>query len=441
MARASTACTPTEFRSPYFFSVNFLFSLLYDFGIALYRLAILIASVAGIKARQWIWGRENLFQKIHAELTPHEERVWFHCASVGEFEQGRPLIEAYRKKFPLHKVVLTFFSPSGYELRKNYSGADYIFYLPADTRRNAKKFLDLVQPQLAVIVKYEFWYHFLSELKRREIPAVLVSAKFRTDQWLFRSLASPLKRQVMALPKIFVQDKNSLHILQQHGFSNGELAGDTRFDRVWEIAQSPKQLPVIINFKAEKKLLVAGSTWPQDEKLMAQLMKEITASWRLVLVPHEIGDAHISELKKTFPAALLYSEAESGKSAADSPVMIVDRVGFLSSVYQYADIAYIGGGFGAGIHNSLEAAVYGIPVLFGPNYHKFNEALGLIETGGGKSINDFSSLQSAFEFYQNQENLSFGKRNREWVKQNTGATEKIIQRLEEIISGSGASPA
>lgn len=441
MAKVNIACTPTELRSPYFFSVNFLFSLLYDCGIALYRLAILMASVVRIKARQWIRGRENLFEKIHAELTPHEQHIWFHCASVGEFEQGRPLIEAYRKRFPSHKIVLTFFSPSGYELRKNYSGADYIFYLPADTRRNAKKFLDLVQPQLAVIVKYEFWYHFLSELNRREIPAVLVSAKFRKDQWLFHSLASPLKKQVMALYKIFVQDKNSFHILQQHRFSNGELTGDTRFDRVWEIAQSPKQLPVIINFKAEKRLLVAGSTWPQDEKLMAQLMKEINASWRLVLVPHEIGDAHISELKKYFPTALLYSEADAGKPNGDSPVLIVDRIGFLSSVYQYADIAYIGGGFGAGIHNSLEAAVYGIPVLFGPNYHKFNEALGLIETGGGKSINDFSSLQSAFEFYQNQENLSFGKRNREWVKQNTGATEKIIQRLEEIISGSGASPA
>jgi 3-deoxy-D-manno-octulosonic-acid transferase len=409
--------------------------------MALYRLAIRIASVAGIKARQWIRGRENLFEKIHGELIPREERVWFHCASLGEFEQGRPLMEAYRKRFPSHKIVLTFFSPSGYELRKNYSGADYIFYLPADTRRNAKKFLDLVQPQLAVIVKYELWFHFLSELNRREIPAALVSAKFRKDQWLFRLLASPLKKQVMALHKIFVQDKNSLDMLQQYGFSNGELSGDTRFDRVWEIAQSPKQLPVIENFKAESNLLVAGSTWPPDEKLMAQLMNRITASWRLVLVPHEVGDAHISELKKNFPSALLYSEAEAGKLNGDSTVMIVDRIGFLSSVYQYADLAYIGGGFGTGIHNTLEAAVYGIPVLFGPNYHKFNEAVELIETDGGKSVHDFASLQSAFEFYQKEENLKHGKQNRDWVKQNTGATEKIMQHLEEIISDNGASPA
>jgi 3-deoxy-D-manno-octulosonic-acid transferase len=421
--------------------VNFLFSLLYDTGIALYRLAILMASVARIKARQWITGRKHLFENIHAELTPQEAHVWFHCASLGEFEQGRPLIESFRKKFPSHKIVLTFFSPSGYELRKNYRGADYIFYLPADTRRNAKKFLELVQPQLAIFVKYEFWFHFLSELNRRHIPAVLVSARFRKGQWLFRSLASPLKKQVMALHKIFVQDETSFTILQLHGFSNGAHSGDTRFDRVWEIAQSPKQLPVITHFKAETKLLVAGSTWPRDEQLMAQLIREMNASWRLVVVPHEIGDAHISELKKMFPAALLYSDAEAGRLNGDSPVMIVDRIGFLSSVYQYADLAYIGGGFGTGIHNTLEAAVYGIPVLFGPNYHRFNEAVSLIESGGGKSVTGYAELKSAVAFYQRQENVLYGKRNRDWVKQNTGATEKIMQHLEEIISGNGASPA
>ncbi|MFI5136099.1 MAG: 3-deoxy-D-manno-octulosonic acid transferase, partial [Chitinophagales bacterium] len=335
--------------------MKILFAFLYDVGIFFYRAGIQIASLRNSKAKQWIAGRKNLFQKIPSQLNLNEYRVWFHCASVGEFEQGRPVIEAYRKKFPSHKIVLTFFSPSGFELRKNYSGADYIFYLPLDTKRNASRFISLVDPKLTVFVKYEFWFRFLSEINRREIPAIMISAIFRENHLLFNSFFKPLKNVVMSIRKIFVQDENSVRFLQQNNFMNAELAGDTRFDRVWQIAQSPGKLPIIEQFKADKKLFVAGSTWLADEKLLFQLIAATDDSWRWIIVPHEIETSHISELKKNYSEVILYSELENGRPAGHKKILVVDKIGFLSSIYQHAHLAYIGGGFGKGIHSLLEA--------------------------------------------------------------------------------------
>lgn len=418
--------------------MKFLFTACYSAAIFLYRTGIALASLSHSKAKQWKAGRRGLFEQMQLALKQDEFRAWFHCASVGEFEQGRPVIEAYRKQFPSHKIVLTFFSPSGYELRKNFSGADYIFYLPPDTRRNAKRFLDLMAPRLAVFVKYEFWFHFLSELNRRKIPSLVISAKLRQSQWLFSAWAQPLKEELKAFDRIFVQDDNSLQVLQEHGFANAELAGDTRFDRVFQIAQAPKRLPLIEQFKDGRKLMVAGSTWRPDEKLIAPLKADAGSGWKWVMVPHEISDVHVAELMKLFPDSVLYSEAEAGKPLSSS-TLILDGMGLLSSVYQYADIAYIGGGFGSGIHNTLEAAVYGIPVLFGPRFQKFNEAVALIERGGGKAIHDFASLKSAFTFFSEDRNLAAANGNSSWVESKTGATLKIMRRIETIISGNAAS--
>jgi len=410
-----------------------MYTAFYNLGIFFYRTAIQIASIQNAKAGQWVAGRKNLLHKVQLALKPNEDRIWFHCASVGEFEQARPVIEALRQKFPSQKIVLTFFSPSGFELRKNYSGADYVFYLPADTRKNAEKFISLLQPKLVVFVKYEFWFHFLTEINQREIPAAFISAIFRENHLLFKPWFKPLKNVVMSLERIFVQDRNSLHLLEKNNFTNAELAGDTRFDRVWQIAESPMQLPLIAQFKGNMKLFVAGSTWAADEKILQQLIADTDESWRWIIVPHEIDTTHIQDLKKNISNSILYSDAENQEAIPDGKTLIIDKIGFLSSIYHYADIAYIGGGFGRGIHNVLEAAVYGIPVLFGPNYQKFNEAKKIIETGGGKSVKDFSELKTAFEFFNKTENEQLGKSNKDWVKSETGATAKIMNYLGKII--------
>jgi len=422
--------------------MTFLFFVLYAIGIRAYYFGVVVSSLWNSKAKQWRQGRKNLFEKIESSLKPNEHRVWFHCASVGEFEQGRPVMEAYRKKFRQHKIVLTFFSPSGFELRKNYSGDDYIFYLPLDTKANAGRFISLIDPEIAVFVKYEFWFHFLSEIQRRKIPAVMISAVFRKNHFLFNTVSSPLKRVTMDFRKIFVQDELSFQLLRGNNFTNAVLAGDTRFDRVWEIASLPEQIPLIATFRNKKKLFVGGSTWAPDEKLILQLVTELNDEWKFVIVPHEIYAAHLEQLKResAWPV-IFYSEIDTGKKISNEKILIVDKIGLLSSIYQYANIAYVGGGFGKGIHNTLEAAVYGIPVLFGPNYEKFNEAKLLIENKGASAIKNFEELKAAFQFYQQPENNELGKSNRYCIQRNTGATKVIVSFLEELNSNIAASRA
>lgn len=421
--------------------MSFIFGFLYDAGIRFYLLGISVSSLWNSKASQWRKGRVNLFAVIQNTLIPGQERVWFHCASAGEFEQGRPVIEAYRKRFPGQKIVLTFFSPSGFELRKNYSGADYIFYLPIDTRANAKKFLSLVDPKLVVFIKYEYWFHFISEIIRRKIPMVFISVAARKKHSLFNPWMMPLKKVVSASNRIFVQDLFSLQLFRNNGFENAELAGDTRFDRVSEIASIPGSVHVIETFKNDRKLLVAGSTWPRDEQLIFELAGYLDDDWRLVVVPHEVSSTHLKKLQKHLNrSVILYSEAEEGKEITQEKILIVDRSGLLSRSYQYADIAYIGGGFGKGIHNTLEPAAFGIPVIFGPNYQRFKEAKLLIENGGGKSIRNIKELKNSFDFYLRKENHALGRMNREWVQASTGATAKIMNYIAQLNSNNVASP-
>ena len=419
--------------------MNFISLLLYDTGIFFYGMAITISSLWNEKARLWRDGRKNQFEQIN-KLDKNEYRVWFHCASVGEFEQGRPLMEAYRKQWPQHKIVLTFFSPSGFELRKNYSGVDYIFYLPLDTRYNAHKFVDAIQPNLSVFVKYEFWYHYLSELKNRNIPALLISGIFRRNQPFFQWYGALWRKMLHFFQKLFLQDEPSLQLLRSIDINNAEVAGDTRFDRVWEISQSPQKLPLVEIFKGQEKLFVAGSTWPMDEQILDDLVNSSQPGWKWVIVPHEIDTGHLRRINDRWREQLCnYSQAGNEKLSSRK-ILLIDKVGLLSSVYSYADMAYIGGGFGKGIHNVLEAAVFGIPLIFGPNYHRFNEANELLQHGAAKSVKSNSELKQAFEIFAGKES-SFGIVNKNYVQEKKGATQRIMNYLRDINAGNAASPA
>lgn len=411
--------------------MNFFFTFLYNLAIQFYYTGVVITALWNNKALVWLKGRKNQFHEIKKVLDENEYRAWFHCASVGEFEQGRPLMEAYRKQWPQHKIILTFFSPSGFELRKNYAGADHIFYLPLDTYANAQRFVSLVKPQLAVFVKYEFWYHHLQTLQRANIPCILISGIFRKDQLFFKWYGKPWRCVLHFFQHLFLQDETSLQLLQSIGIRQATVTGDTRFDRVWQIAQQPKTLPVLQSFKGTAKVFVAGSTWPEDEQLLAELILLKPSSWKWIIVPHELNKQHLEELKSKWNESVLYSTA-SAQEIQDKRILIVDEIGLLSSIYSYADMAYIGGGFGKGIHNLLEAAVYGIPVLFGPQYQQFNEAHALLKSGAAKTVRDSTELIQAFHHFAGQP-LAVAMINRDYVNAEKGATAKIMKYLENSV--------
>jgi 3-deoxy-D-manno-octulosonic-acid transferase len=407
----------------------------YNLGIGLYITAIRVSSLFNKKAALWVKGRKNIFSRMQAQLKPGEKRVWFHCASLGEFEQGRPVIEAFRKRYPSHRVVLTFFSPSGYEIRKNYPGADYIFYLPADTRRNAERFLSLVQPKKAFFIKYEFWYHYISGLHTRNIPAFVVSANFRRDQIFFRSYGGFFRHFLRKISFFFVQNTSSLNLLESIGVRNVLVSGDTRFDRVAQIASSALALPLVEKFRGNHPMLVAGSTWPKDEELLIGLIADIPGDdLRLIIAPHEIHESSIAALeasvqKLTGRRAVRYS-ALQGQDASSYSVLIIDNIGMLSALYGYADWAYIGGGFGRGIHNILEAAVFGAPVFFGPNCLKFAEAVELTALGGAFRITSSAEMrQILLNLTKDTERYKkILSCNKSYVQERTGATARIIER-------------
>lgn len=409
---------------------------LYSTGIRLYGLAILLASLFNEKAKKWVAGRSGIFQQITKAFEGNKLPViWFHCASLGEFEQGRPIIEAYRQQHPEYKILLTFFSPSGYEVRKKYEGADYVFYLPLDTHSNAKRFIEIVNPKIAVFVKYEFWFHYLSQLQHKNAPTYLVSAKFRADQYFFKAYGAWFRNQLKCYKKIFVQDVSSEKLLQDNGVNNIELAGDTRFDRVIAIAEQVKTNEVVEAFKGNAKLWICGSTWEVDEKYIKSVydeLKKTIGNLKLLIVPHEIGDKHIMQVAEMFKA-IKYSDASSA-NVPGSDVMVVDKMGTLSSLYRYADIVYIGGGFGKNIHNLPEAAVFGVPVLFGPNHKKFNEAIDLIEAKGGFGINNEQELLAKMSELLKDEAYAkrCGQAAKDYIYKGSGATKKILTELEKV---------
>ena len=354
--------------------------------------------------------------------------LWIHVASVGEFEQARPLIEHLHRELPFRKVLLTFFSPSGYELRKNYQLVDKVLYLPFATHRNAKKWLEVLAPEMAVFVKYEFWPAYLNALKKNDIPTYLISAIFRPKQLFFKPWGKAYLKLLYTFKHIFVQDSASADLLQQHGIADVTVAGDTRFDRVVEVRKMVKDLPIVDGFVADaERVIVAGSTWPEEEQMFARYVAE-HEDVKLVLVPHEIHSDHLHQIFQYFEGRYVrYTEATAA-SVDKCRVLLVDTIGLLSSIYRYGHVAYIGGGFGAGIHNTLEAAVYGMPVVFGPKWQKFREARGLLNAGAAKSVKNYRefavALDSAFENQQ-----AMGQAATNYVNSELGATEKIYQEI------------
>ena len=404
--------------------------LLYRLSISLYVFAIRLAAIRSHKAKLWIEGRKGWKKQLHATALSDGSVVWFHCASLGEFEQGRPVIEEMKKQDPSIRVLLTFFSPSGYEVRKKYAGADHVMYLPIDSPAHAKTFLDLVNPTMVVFVKYEFWYFYMHELKRRGIPTFLISAIFRKNQIFFKSIGKWYRKVLFWYQHIFVQDKNSASLLQSIGVGEVSVAGDTRFDRVAQIADAAKQLPIIEDFKKGRQMIVAGSTWPPDEELLARYMKSTSNEVCLVIAPHEIHASNISRLQRLFSGSVVLYSDSFAETAADAQVMVVDNIGLLSSMYRYGEIAYVGGAFKTGLHNVLEPACFSMPVLFGPEYSKFREAIGLVESGAGISILNYDELESHFNnlLINSSELDALSKVAGKYIQDNRGATLAIIEK-------------
>jgi len=399
-----------------------------------YKTGIRIAALWNKKARLWIDGRKNIFGQIANQLKVNDQPItWIHCSSLGEFEQGRPILENLKKQIPNSKFLLTFFSPSGYEIRKDFKGVDWVFYLPMDSRSNAKSFIDIVQPSMAVFVKYDYWYYYLAECKKRQIPLYIVSAIFRKEQPFFKWYGSLHKKMLKCFSYFFVQDKESSELLNSIGIDIVTVSGDTRFDRVTEIAENFKPIAEIERFCGNSQVLVAGSTWPNDEKMIKETTSDSPdfSDLKIIIAPHEIHEEHLSQLKQIFPQAIRYSQLTTHNSPSN--ILIIDNIGILSRLYHYATITYIGGGFDKGIHNTLEAAVYGKPVIFGPNYKKFKEAIGLIEAGGGISVNSSHELSLHLKSLLTDKNKleEISKRSFDFVQQNKGATEKIMNIIQE----------
>ncbi|WP_317129790.1 3-deoxy-D-manno-octulosonic acid transferase [Mucilaginibacter corticis] len=356
------------------------------------------------------------------------DSIWFHFASLGEFEQGRPVLEQMRVARPQSKIVVTFFSPSGYEIRKNTPLADAVYYLPLDTKKNAHQFLSIINPTLAVFTKYEYWYHFFNQLHNRQIPLYIISGIFRPNQVFFKWYGGLHRKMLGFVTHFFVQDDQSKQLLQTLNINNVTISGDTRFDRVWANAENPKPLPVIAEFINNQKTFIAGSTWPADEQLIAKLVTQYP-DWKFIIAPHEISEEKINKLITLLPqtAVTRFSQISNLKSQ----ILVIDNIGMLSLLYQYGDIAFIGGGFGAGIHNTLEAAAFGLPVIFGPNYAKFKEAKDLIAIGGGFSIDDETSLKNVTDKLVNDQAFckAAGNKSKAYVQDSIGATNAIMSEL------------
>jgi len=404
----------------------------YSLFIQFYIFFIKIVSVFSKKAKLWNEGRKNIFPYLEEKCAGKENIVWFHCASLGEFEQGKPLMEKIKQQEKNITLLLTFFSPSGYEIKKNEPIADIVTYLPADTEKNAKKFIKIVEPQKVFFVKYEFWYNYIQELSKVNIPFYYISAIFRDNQYFFKKYGKWFLKQIEKCSFFFVQNEYSKVLLNKHGISNVTVTGDTRFDRVYAIAQQSYTLDSILEFKKDKKLLVAGSTWPPDEKLLKELFSKINTHYKLVIASHLVEKNHITQIIKLFGSfsTVCYSEKET-KNISDYEILIVDSIGILSIIYKYADISYIGGAFKTGLHNILEAAVFEKPIFFGPHYHKFIEAVELVKNGGAFSIKNADEMAHQILCFENETHLykSTCEICKNYVAQNLGATDKIMSKL------------
>ena len=410
---------------------------LYRIFIGIYPIAAWILGFVNPKAKQWHTGRKEILTQIAAALAANTKPIiWMHCASLGEFEQGRPVLEGLQKQYPNYSILLTFFSPSGYEVHKNYSGADYIFYLPMDSAGNARKFLKITNPSIAIFVKYEFWHYYLTQLKKLQIPTILIAGIFRKDQLFFKWYGSFYKKLLSCFTTFFVQDKSSQSLLHSIGINNEVyIGGDTRFDRVIEIAAAFTPIDPIAHFCNNSLVLVAGSTWFQDDETIAHFEK-VNPNIKFIIAPHDITNQRLQNCLSLYKNAVLYSDYVKGFNTAPQNVntLIIDNVGMLSKLYHYATITFIGGGFGAdGIHNCLEAAVHYKPVLFGPVYDKYLEASGLVDAGGAISIQDVLDFERvANQLFSNEsDRKKMGQFAGDFVHAHKGASKKIIHYIQE----------
>lgn len=419
--------------------------MIYNIVIYFVLWGIAIASLFNEKVRKMWRGEREAFKILKQKVDPNAKYIWFHAASLGEFEQGRPLMERIRKDYPQYKILLTFYSPSGYEVRKNYEGADIICYMPVDTRLNAIRFLRLVRPVMAFFIKYEFWSNFLHILKHRNIPTYSVSSIFREDQvffkWYGRSYAGVLK----CFTRFFVQNEESKRLLEGIGITAVDVVGDTRFDRVLQIKEAAKQLPICEAFRTgvassqsadvphhDFKVFVAGSSWPPDENIFIPFFNE-HKDWRLLIAPHVIAEEHLKLILSLIKGKKVVRYTQTTpEEAAEADVLIIDCFGLLSSMYNYGDVAYIGGGFGVGIHNTVEAAVWNMPVIFGPNNKKFQEAQGLLKSGGGFEINTYEDFSGLMSSLMNDETFlkQAGDKAGTYVAHLAGATDKVLASVK-----------
>jgi len=410
--------------------------LFYNLAIYLYALVVRIISPFHKKARKMIVGHKQAYKILKEKVDPNADYLWFHAASLGEFEQGRPIIEEIKRKHPEYKILLTFFSPSGYEVRKDYPVADIVCYMPFDKKRNVKKFLKLIQPKKVVFIKYEFWYNFVSRLHKQGIPVYMVSAIFRPSQIFFKWYGGIMRKLLRYYECICVQDENSKKLLNSINVVNVKVCGDTRFDRVLDIQKQVKQIKIVESLARKataesEKIFIAGSTWPKDEDIIIPYFN-ITTDLKMIIAPHEIDEAHLKYIESNLERPHIRYSQVIPEMVDDYDCLIIDSFGILSSIYRYGQVAYVGGGFGVGIHNVLEAAVYDIPVIFGPNFKKFREAQQIIEQGGGYSISDYQSFRGLMdEFLQYDATLkAAGKHAGDYVRSNSGVVDKVVDILK-----------
>ena len=406
---------------------------IYCFFVFLFNTSMVLVSPFNRKAKLIIEGRKSTFKTLKHSFSPDDLVAWFHAASLGEFEQGRPLMEAFKEKYPKYKILLTFFSSSGYEIQKNYKGADVVVYLPSDSNNNAKRFVQLANPKYVFFIKYEFWYNFIRKAKLNGARVFQVSLILRESQYFFSRYGSWYRKQLKNFDYFFVQNEKTKQLLSSIGLNNAKVTGDTRFDRVLQIANNKRVFPKIKEFCGNLPVIIMGSSWEKDEELMKEILQKTNLKFKLIIAPHQIHNSHIEQIQTLFPNAIKYSEIETNSSIDLSQinVLIINSIGILSSLYQYATIAYIGGGFGVGIHNILEAATFGKPICFGINYHKFKEAIDLVELSGAFSINNADQLKELIErllldkaFYNRSSDVCI-----KYIEDNVGACKKILSEI------------
>lgn len=408
---------------------------MYELFIILYNIGVWVASFFSKKVRTMWKGEHRTFRVLREKIDPNAMYIWFHAASLGEFEQGRPIMEAIRREHPGYKILLTFFSPSGYEVRKNYDGADVVVYLPIDTKRNVRRFLRLTNPVMAFFIKYEFWSNYLHMLKERHVPTFSVSSIFRPNQIFFRAYGKGYGKVLDCFTHFFVQNEESRDLLKSIGIDCVSVTGDTRFDRVLQIRDAGKSLPIVENFvggTAEERphVFIAGSSWPPDEDIFIRYFNE-HRDWKLIIAPHVIGDDHMKQiLGKLERKTVRYTEATT-ENVVGAECLIIDCFGLLSSIYRYADVTYVGGGFGVGIHNVLEAAVWGKPVIFGPNNKNFQEAQGLLKAGGGFEVTSYDDFVGVMRKLADDKALEQSReRAGGFVESLAGATRPIMKEVK-----------